>query len=135
MIVLVLAGCRDNGESPGNAPLAYPAESFLYTAYDSSDAVVVQGWFTLALKDSVSVIGKWHFWSIGTPMNIGPQVGDDSLAGQLSAGTIFIDLRPQYRDNNVLLTGNASGGGFAGTWMWISFAGPTGKGSFTAQPK
>ncbi len=130
--LLAAAGCRDLGEGPGTTRQPVPAGTYSYTAFDSSNAVVVRGWFTLAYTDSVSVVGEWHFQAVGNPRNIGPQVGADSLAGRLHGGTLSVNLQPHYMDNNVLLDGTLLGTGYAGTWSWISFIGLTSQGTFSA---
>jgi hypothetical protein len=106
---------------------------FRYRAYDTTGTLVVQGWLTLALADSDSVSGEWHFSAVGTPQDIGPQTGDGRLIGGFNDTTLWIELQPQYRDNNLQLTGRLKGDRYTGTWMWITFAGPATQGTFEAE--
>lgn len=109
-----------------------PLGSYRYTAYDSTGTLVVQGWLTMDLAKPDSVTGEWHFAAVGTPKNIGPQTGDGHLVGKLTDSTLWIELQPQFRDNNLGLYGIVRGDRYFGTWTWISFIGPTNAGSFVA---
>jgi hypothetical protein len=67
--------------------------------------------------DSATISGKWHFRSIGSPTNIGPQTGDGNLVGGVENGRVWIELNPQFKDNNLQLTGTLQGGRYSGQWM------------------
>jgi len=108
---------------------------FRYRSYDTTGTLVVQGWFTLALADSDSVSGEWHFAAVGSPQDIGPQTGDGRLVGGFNDTTLWIELQPQYRDNNLQLTGRLEDDRYAGTWTWITFSGPAMSGTFEAYKK
>lgn len=109
-----------------------PSGAYSYTAYDSLETIVVTGWFTLEFQDSTNIEGEWHFKKVGNPENIGPQVGDGELIGQKDDSIVYIELNPQYRDNNVLLVGEISGNEYTGEWIWSTIIGVTNKGIFRA---
>jgi len=107
--------------------------TYLYNAYDSTGTKVVKGWFTLKFQDSTTVEGNWEFKKNGAPQNVGPQVGEGTLTGNIEQDNrIVIDLNPQWKDNNVILDGVYSKEEFNGTWTWVSFIGVTSSGSFEA---
>lgn len=109
-----------------------PIGTFRYASYDTTGTLMVQGLFTMDLADSDSVAGEWHFAAVGNAQNIGPQTGDGMLIGRFRDTTLWIELQPQYRDNNLELAGVLRGDRFAGEWVWISFAGVSNKGPFEA---
>ena len=107
-------------------------QRYSYIAYDGKEQPVVRGWFTLNF-DSTAVSGKWKFEAIGNPDKIGPQVGSDSLYGQLIGDQITIGLNPGFADNNVSLNGTVKAESIEGMWEWVSFIGPTSSGRFEAE--
>jgi hypothetical protein len=106
-----------------------------YTSYDSSGTPLVNGWFTMNFSDSVTISGEWHFKPIGNPKNIGPQTGDGNLVGGVRNGQVWVELNPQFMDNNLRLSGTLQGNRYSGQWTWISFIGITNAGSFEAVKK
>ncbi len=106
--------------------------AYHYTSYDTTGTVLVRGWFTMDISDSNTITGEWHFAAVDTPKNIGPQTGDGKLVGGVQGTTLWIELNPQYRDNNLGLIGTLKGNRFSGTWQWISFVGVTNQGPFEA---
>ena len=106
-----------------------------YTSYDKNGVAVVGGWFTMSFSGGDSVSGEWHFKAIGTPGNIGPQTGNGTLAGKREGDKVWVDLSPQFRDNNLLLDGKIDGNRYSGSWSWISFIGVTNQGTFEATRK
>jgi hypothetical protein len=127
--VFLLIGCADLGSDIG--PVV--PGSYRYAAYDTSGTLVVQGWFSLVIRDSASITGEWHFTAAGSPKNIGPQIGDGQLVAAIQGGSIWIELQPQYRDNNLMLTARLGSRDLSGTWQWSTFIGPTAAGTFTAK--
>jgi hypothetical protein len=127
-LTLSVLACSDQGSavSPVNSG------SYKYTAHDTSGVTIVQGWFSLVAHDTSSFTGEWHFSAVGNPTNTGPQIGDGTLVGGIRDGGLWIELRPEYRDNNVMLSSKVRGESFSGTWEWISFVGITARGTFTA---
>lgn len=107
--------------------------TYRYTSYDTTGTVLVRGWFTMDISDSNTISGEWHFTAVDTPKNIGPQTGDGKLVGSIKGTSVWIELNPQYRDNNLGLIGTLQGNRFSGTWQWISFAGISNQGPFVAE--
>jgi len=105
---------------------------FLYKSFDSTGTKIVEGWLTLIYRDSVHITGEWHFQKVGSPQRIGPQVGDGVLEGGVRDETVWVELQPQNRDNNLQLTGTIENGRYHGEWVWISFVGVTNRGPFEA---
>jgi hypothetical protein len=127
IIILVCCDLLSNNDED-----CIPSGAYSYIAYDSLETIIVTGWFTMEFQDSTTIEGEWHFKKIGNPENIGPQVGDGELFGQKDDSIIYIDLNPQYRDNNVLLVGEISVDEYTGEWIWSTIIGVTNKGSFRA---
>ncbi|HED05906.1 MAG TPA: hypothetical protein ENI61_04395 [Ignavibacteria bacterium] len=110
-----------------------PSGIYSYTSYDTSGTAIVKGRFTLNYKDSLQIIGEWHFEKIGNTQNIGPQVGSGKLIGNVKQHRIWIELNPLFRDNNFLLIGTMENNKYIGVWKWISFSGITNHGTFEAE--
>jgi hypothetical protein len=127
-VTLLLMNCNQPTES-------IPMGAFQYTSYDSSGTPLVTGWFTMNFSDSVTISGEWHFKPIGSPKNIGPQTGDGNLIGGIENGRVWVELNPQFKDNNLQLSGTLQGDRYSGRWMWISYIGITNAGSFEAVKK
>lgn len=128
LVFLAVIGCKkENASEPTSSG------AFQYNAYDTTGRLLVNGWFTLNMKDSAQISGEWHFKKVYDPRNItGPQSGDGQLSGLLKDGILSINLNPRFMDNNVFLDGSLSRNDYTGTWRWISFPGVTGSGNFKA---
>ena len=111
-----------------------PSGSYYYQSYNSDGVKVVEGWFTMEENDS-TISGEWHFAKIGHPEGIGPQVGDGVLTGGYQTDSLWIELNPDFRDNNLQLYGMLDDDMYAGRWMWITYAGISSAGIFTADYK
>lgn len=109
-----------------------PSGSYSYKSYDSTGTAIVQGWFTMNYQDSVQIIGNWSFEKIGNPQDVGPQVGAGKLVGGVDQDRIWVELNPQYRDNNLQLHGSITDNKYSGEWMWLSYAGISNHGTFEA---
>ena len=109
--------------------------TYSYTSYDSTGTAIVDGEFSIEIIDTIKFKGIWSFEKIANPENIGPQVGNGNLVGELIKDNIWIELNPGNADNNLHLIGNESEGKIEGEWMWISFIGITNKGKFEAERK
>lgn len=106
---------------------------YTYTAYDSTNkTMVVRGWFKIIIYDSTKINGEWHFQKIGNPQNIGPQVGDGQLIGEILKEHIWMELNPQFRDNNVSLIGELVRQKIKGKWQYSGFPGIINWGYFEA---
>ena len=77
------------------------------------------------------VTGEWSLQPIGSTNDIGPQSGNDSLAGgKASDSTWWLNLQPRFVDNNIFLVGSFEPDMFSGKWMWSTVGGVAGEGSF-----
>ena len=109
-----------------------PEGSYTYTAFDSTGVKIVEGWMKIVFDDSVNVSGKWDFKKIGTPENIGPQIGSGKLVGIYNEPKMSINLNPNWADNNVFLNGDYNEDKIEGEWMYSGFPGVINKGMFKA---
>jgi len=126
--VLLIVSCKKDSITPSLSGL------YEYTAFDSAGKALVHGSINLDAKDSSHVSGTWQLDSVGSPKNVGPQLGRGNLAGNISSGKIQLNLNPNFVDNNVFLVGAPENGvSINGSWQWITFAGITNQGSFTAK--
>ena len=130
LLLLVIASCE---QEPTESPIGtLPEGSYRYTAYDEKGTLAVRGWLTIEFDDSHGLHGEWHSVEVGDASRMGPQVGDGKLVGSAEDGQAWIDLNPQYRDNNVVLNGSISRSSFKGIWTWSTFVGVTSQGRFEA---
>jgi hypothetical protein len=107
--------------------------NYTYTAFDSTNkTTVIKGWFKINVYDTTKISGEWHFQKVGNPQNVGPQVGDGQLIGELQKNQIFLELNPQFRDNNVGLIGETGRQKLKGQWHYSGFPGPINWGYFEA---
>ena len=126
---LSLYSCKDSGTQP---PPSFG--NFEYTAFDSSGTPVVHGALDLIRKDSAAITGTWELEAVGSPQNIGPQVGRGSLEGWINHDrTVHLNLNPGWADNNVFLSGKLEEGFIHGTWSWSTIVGETSRGTFVAR--
>ncbi len=129
LLLLTIAGCADSGTNPSGPP---PAGVYRYIGYDSTGIGIVSGVLTINCRAQNYVDGGWSLERIGNAGNIGPQVGTGKLSGGKSGDMLWLDLQPQFRDNNVDIIGNVSGSEFRGRWHWITYSGVTNTGTFIA---
>lgn len=116
--------------------------SYDYTARSNGGEVLVTGTLDLDYSESVAadgtvaITGHWDLQRRGPGEDVGPQVGEGDLDGTVdSDGNVWINLNPDWADNNVFLSGSFSGeqfGDFEGTWSYSTFIGHTNGGTFTA---
>lgn len=130
VIAVSFCGCQDRGNPVSRGPV--PAGSYRYQGFDSEGASIVVGVISISYRDSVSVVGEWALQNIGPASNIWPQIGTGLLTGRVDGRSISIDLNPGWADNNVVLDGKLVDGRIEGQWTWITFAGPTTRGTFVA---
>ncbi len=130
-IMLVVFGCFTCHES--DDAILVPSGTWHYRSYNSKNEKIVEGWFDMESDSAAQITGEWHFKKIGNPQNIGPQVGDGILVGGSQTDTLWLNLQPQYKDNNLFLRGILKNGCYQGTWAWISFTGVTAQGTFKAE--
>lgn len=109
-----------------------PGGIYKYGAFDSRGTIIVSGILSLTIDDKGTIAGTWTLEKIGSPLNIGPQVGSGKLTGQQDGTIIYINFNPDYLDNNVLLTGKFENRKISGRWTWVTIAGPFTEGEFEA---
>ncbi|MDZ7333500.1 MAG: hypothetical protein ONB31_16110 [candidate division KSB1 bacterium] len=112
-----------------------PAGAYAYTGYDSTGAKIVKGWIKIVFDDSITISGEWELDKIGDPKSIGPQVGSGTLMGALENHQLFLNLNPNYVDNNVFLTCAYDEKKLAGKWNYSGFPGIINYGTFLAEKK
>ena len=103
-----------------------------YTAFNSSGTRVAEGVLWLNITDS-TITGNWEIQAIGNPQNIGPQIGEGDLIGDYNRDSLWVELQPQMRDNNLMLIGKLEGSEYSGRWIYSSFIGVTAAGAFHAK--
>lgn len=133
LLVLVTVFCERKLNAPDSTTT--PDGAYSYTAFNTDNAAVVSGWFTIETTDSTAVQGEWHFQALGDTQHLGPQIGDGVLTGTLDDDVLSVNLNPDWVDNNVVLNGTRLGNRIDGTWMWTTFAGPWTGGTFNAIKK
>jgi len=126
IILILIAGCERDKIVISDLPV----DIFTYQAFDTSGTQIVNGWFELDMDDSSQIKGSWHLQQTANVENIGPQIGDGNLSGNISANSININLNPDFIDNNIILQGTVSDYLIEGDWMWITIAGITYEGKF-----
>ena len=130
LLLITMISCYKN--SNGIFDISH-SDDYSYTGYDSTGVVIVRGWLTLNLSDTTHVTGEWHFNEIDNPRGIGPQTGEGELTGGFNNEQLWINLNPDYRDNNVFLSGVLNEDEYNGTWVYSTFTGPTNQGIFKAK--
>jgi hypothetical protein len=122
----ILFSCKDKIVQPENTAL------FNYSGYDSSNTLISEGWLKINFEDSTKITGEWHIKKLNNSQNTG--LGDESgsLIGGTNNKSVWLNLNPDYVDNNLFLVGVLSKNKFEGNWQWITFAGITNSGNFIA---
>lgn len=110
-----------------------PNGAYAYSGYDSTGVQIVRGWIKINLDDSTTISGEWELGKIGDPENIGPQVGSGTLMGNLQNNQLFLNLNPEYVDNNVFLICPYDDQKLAGKWNYSGFPGIINYGTFVAE--
>jgi len=128
ILFVIAGGCNKANPLLEMAPLG----AYQYRAYDTTGVLIVKGWFTPHIVDSIHISGDWYLKQVSNHQIPGPQVGVGKLAGAIYQGILEINLNPQYKDNNVFLVGRIVGNSYTGTWIWNSYIGNTNWGRFTA---
>lgn len=130
LFCLIFVVCSENGKSVFRIE---KQNTYSYTGFDSTGVVIVRGQLTFDFGDSNQVTGQWCFERVGDVNNTGPQVGEGDLTGGLNGEQLWINLNPDYADNNVFLSGILKNNEYTGTWTYSTFAGPVNQGTFEAE--
>ena len=130
ILILVLVLSSLSCSAPNDT---IPNGAYTYNAYDSLNAKVSMGWFTLVVDSDSTFSGEWHLSNVGVARSdIGPQIGEGTLRGGQSGDHISINMNPEWVDNNVFLIGTKTGETITGKWQYSSFAGIQNSGDFVA---
>ncbi|MDD4857177.1 MAG: hypothetical protein PHD74_03625 [Candidatus Krumholzibacteria bacterium] len=120
------------GRSKRN-PLDCPPKGALqYSGYDKNGEAIVRGWIFFSVGESADIDGEWCLDRVGTPGDIGPQLGLGALSGRLEGSSLFINLNPGYTDFNVFLAGTFDGTTYKGKWRYSRLRGAVNEGTFAA---
>ena len=126
---MLICSCKDNHP---NAPYGC-GQTFYYKSYDFKHHLIVQGRLEITFSDSDEISGTWNLQKLGNPQNIGPQSGTGELVGGLiNKDSIWIELNPQFKDNNLQLRATYTKTVITGKWLWITYIGITNQGYFNA---
>jgi hypothetical protein len=129
--LVAVTSCKDSGTNP-RFLLPTPQGAYAYSSLDSNGDAIVRGWFTLVFSETGRVSGEWHFLSITNRTDIGPQTGDGQLTGSVVDTILYLNLNPNWVDNNVYLSGRLDAALYHGRWDWSTFVGITNHGTFEA---
>lgn len=129
LLIMLICSCNDNHP---NAPYG-AGQTFYYKSYDLNHHLIAQGVIKIKFNNSDEISGTWNLQKIGNPQNIGPQSGTGELVGDLiNKDSIWIELNPQFKDNNLQLLAKYTRTVLTGKWLWITYAGITNQGYFNA---
>lgn len=116
---------------------------YRYASFDEAGDELVTGSLRLEYEDTedaqypVRITGTWDLRQIKEGEQPGPQVGEGNLQGSVSAdGEVWINLNPDWEDNNVTLEGhfeNGHMGNVEGRWIYSTFVGGINGGRFEAE--
>jgi hypothetical protein len=131
--LFVAAATGSFGYRLAHDPIKHPPKgAFLYRGFDGAGALVVHGWLVINEDDAGRVDGEWCLDQVGSPENIGPQIGLGSLRGKREGAMLSLNLNPFYADFNVTLDGSFNTVSFKGTWRYNTIRGTVGVGTFEA---
>lgn len=129
-LFFISSSCKYGGET---IFLNVPTGCYAYFGYDSSSTLIAKGWFKFEYEDSAKIKGNWKIETIGNPSNVGPQDGEGELVGSHTDSSIYMNLHPDFADNNVILIGKINNKYIYGNWRWVTFAGITNSGNFNSK--
>jgi len=117
-------------------PIEHPPKGALrYRGRDSAGKLVIRGWLLINADDVERVEGEWCLDRVGSPDDIGPQIGLGRLRGRLDGARLSLNLNPGFQDFNVSLDGTFDAVSFRGTWRYSTIRGIVGEGPFEAVKK
>ncbi len=103
------------------------------TVFDSNGTPIAAGWLQLDFKKGAEVSGCWKIFRLSGENQPAFPTGTGKLTGRLDEKNLSLNLNPGLVDDNLLHTGTANVGTIRGKWQWVTFAGLTNWGRFTAQ--
>jgi|TARA_Y100000310_G_scaffold91552_1_gene88948 hypothetical protein len=110
----------------------FEGEPYQYIAYyEKSLRVCAEGTMEFDIGEDSTIIGTWEIEAVEefSINNIGPQTGTGDLSGNIKNGQFFVNLNPNWADNNVFLNGYY-GEEIRGGWSWSTLVGPRSSGGF-----
>lgn len=116
-------------------PSCSPYGLYDYTAYNQLMTPVVSGIISLDVGFFGFLKGYYDLELLMDGARVGPQVGSDSLIGEVLGDSISISLNPQFIDANVFLYGNRDAFGFSGIWAFSGFPGVISQGPFVLRKR
>lgn len=142
LATLLFVGCADHVGSNSDR---FEEETYVYTAYDSAGAAIVDGELDITFErvedddDRFHLHGTWDLQQIeNTKHPIGKQTGEGELRGNVREnGGVWINLNPNVEDDNVTLRGELKEERLErleGEWSYVSWVVVNG-GQFKAKAK
>lgn len=132
-ISALLVGCDDLLVQAPNGDLS---GVYAYLA-QAGHVDVVSGIVRLQVQDDSSVTGTWELQRVpgtDTSITVGPQLGSGTLQGRRSTNGLWLDLNPDWVDNNVFLALRPPvSSTLSGTWDHSTIVGPVTGGSVRLQ--
>jgi hypothetical protein len=141
LAILFVSGCTTaikKEAQPVAAPtVGIPIGTYDYQALGLENKVIATGKLYITANEPTAITGTWEIKTTAPKEKTGPQDGKGKIAGSIEpkTGLIYLDLNPDMRDNNVVLTGIFKDGELSGAWGWYSIAGAVVKGNFNAKLK
>jgi hypothetical protein len=124
LLIITLSGCSGTLD---------PAEGYYsYQAYDQSGRLVVTGLLRFDKLDIDGVKGSWQMNNVNGSERTGISEAFGVFEGFLKGDALYLNLNPGWVDNNVILQGMQTSGGFEGDWAYIGFPGVLNQGKFKA---
>ena len=104
---------------------------FSYHSYNTAGEKIASGFIDFSIADTARIEGCWTLFKKTESGNIGPQHGKGTLTGRIRQNTLILDLHPEHKDNNIILTAPYNDENmFQGEWKWITYAGISNQGTF-----
>jgi hypothetical protein len=132
----VAAALGSFGYRLAHDPIKHPPKgAFLYRGFDGAGTLVIRGWLVIIADDAELVDGEWCLERVGSPENIGPQIGLGSLRGRRDGTRLSVNLNPFFTDFNVSLDGAFNTVSYKGAWRYNTLRGTVSEGTFEAVRK
>ena len=122
--LIILNSCEDNPVKSNLRGL------YFFSGFDSKGVAIAEGWLTLELTDSTNISGEWNINEIDNSQNFEYFEGKGDLVGGKNNDEIWVELYPDFVDNNLHLLGRLNNNNFSGNWARITFHGVVNHGTF-----
>jgi len=124
LLLIALSGCSGTLDPVG--------EFYNYQAFNQSGRLVVTGILRFDQLDIHGVKGSWQMKNVNGSDRTGISETFGVFEGFLKGDALYLNLNPEWVDNNVILQGKQTGSGFEGEWAYIGFPGVLNQGKFKA---